>query len=126
MEQTHPIDAQIRAFLKTHVANHSELSVAVGHSASWLHKYVNGQGHATIDDLVRIAGLLMGLNLPALSETEQKLLKSCRALEGPDVLDVVAYAEHRKRLAQRGASRESSAPAAQTPPATTRKAHGKR
>lgn len=126
MEPPNPIDAHIRAFLKTHVANHSELSVAVGHSTSWLHKYVNGQGHATLDDLVRIAGLLMGLNLPALSETEQKLLKACRSLEAPDLQDVLAYAEHRGRLARRAPSKESSAPVRHIPPVTGRTARGKR
>lgn len=126
MEPTNPIDAHIRAFLKTHVANHSELSVAVGHSTSWLHKYVNGQGHATVDDLVRIAGLVMGLNLPTLSETEQKLLKACQSLAAPDLQDVVAYAEHRGRLARRAPSKESSAPTTHILPGTKRIARGKR
>lgn len=126
MELEHPIDAEIRAWLKRHVDNESELSLSSGHSSSWLHKYINGAGHATIDDLVRLAALLMGVNLPVLSETERKLLKSVQALEEPDQLDVLAYAEHRARLARRGQLKESSAPMAQTPPAKARTTRGKR
>lgn len=126
MELEHPIDAQLRAWLKDHVPNHSQLSVAVGHSKSWLHKYVNGDGHATIDDLVRLAGLLMGLNLPVLTETELQLLKEVRGLEEPNQQDVLAYAKLRRRLVQPGASKESSAPKARKPPATTNKARGTR
>lgn len=122
----HPIDAEIRAWLKAHVDNQSALSRAIGHSTSWLHKYVNGDGHATIDDLVRLAGLLMGLNLPTLTETERRLLKACSGLDEGDRQDVIAYAEHRARLARRGPSKESSAPAAHTPHAKASKARGTR
>lgn len=122
MALLHPIDAELRAWLKGHVENQSELSVAVGRSPSWLHKYINGAGHATLDDLVRLAGVLLGLNLPVLTEHQQKLLKASESLREPDLLDVIAYAEHRGRLARRAPSKESSAPAARTPPATKRKA----
>lgn len=124
MDLQHPIDAEIRTWLKRHVENKSELSVKVGHSTSWLHKYTNGDGHATIDDLVRLAGLVLGLNLPALTESEQKLLKACQALEEPDVLDVVAYAQHREKLARRGQSKESSERAAQMPRVTKKTKRG--
>lgn len=126
MDAVNPVDNEIRAWLKRHVTNESQLSVAVGHSPSWLHKYINGQGHATIDDLIKIAAVLFGVNLPALTETEQKLLKACRSLEESDQHDVLAYAEHRQRLARRAQSKESSEPAEDTPPATARKVRGKR
>jgi hypothetical protein len=112
----HPIDAEIRAWLKRHVPNKAELSKAVGHSGSWLHKLTNGVGHATIDDYVRMAGVLMGLDLPVLTPIEQKILKSVRCLEEADLLDVMAYADHRGRIARRGPSKESSAPAAHSHP----------
>lgn len=122
----HPIDAEIRTWLKRHVDNESKLSVAVGRSPSWLHKYINGSGHATLDDLVRLAGLLLGLDLPALTETERKLLKASQALGESDQLDVLSYAEHRGRLARREPSKESSAPVADTRRVTTNKGRGKR
>lgn len=124
MDQQHPIDAEIRAWLKSHIDNESQLSVAAGHSTSWLHKYINGQGHATIDDLVRIAALLLGVNLPALSETERRLLEACRGLDEPDLQDVIAYVKHRGRLARNAQSKESSAPTGRSPRATTRAKHG--
>lgn len=126
MEPNHPIDAEIRAWLKKIVPNKSAISLALGHGNSWLHKYVNGDGHATLDDLVRIAGLVIGLNLPVITETERRLLKACQGLEESDQLDVMAYAEHRARLARRGLSKESSAPATRTTPATASRARGRR
>lgn len=127
MDVEHPIDAEIREWLKRHVDNEKELSVAAGHSTSWLHKYVNGSGHATIDDLVRIAGLLFGLNLPAIRETERRLLKAVRGLDEHNLQDVLSYAELRaKRRAPHPPSTESSAPAVHTPPATTRTGRGTR
>jgi transcriptional regulator with XRE-family HTH domain len=120
----HPIDAEIRAWLKRHVDNQADLSVAVGHSKSWLGKYINGAGHATIDDLVKLAGRLLGVDLPALSDVERRLLRACQSLSATDVLDVTAYAEHRARLARRGGSKESSEPVARTLPTTTRTTRG--
>lgn len=126
MEPEHPIDAEIRAWLKKTVPNKTAISLALGHGNSWLHKYVNGDGHATIDDLVRIAGLLIGLNLPVLSDTERRLLKACQALDEQDRSDVVEYAEYRARLARRGPQKESTAPAAHTPQVKASKARGTR
>lgn len=118
MELAHHIDAEIRAWLKGHVDNQSELSLAIGRSKTWLHKYVNGQGTATIDDLVRLGGLIMGLNLPRLTATEQRLLKVVQSLNQTDQDDVMVYAEHRATLARRERLKESSEPGAKTPPAT--------
>lgn len=125
-EPEHPIDREIRAWLKIHAGNKSELSVKVGHSKSWLHKYTNGAGHATIDDLVRLAALLTGLNLPVLTEADRKLLKAIQGMNDSEKLDVVAYAEHRGRLAHRGRLKESSEPEERNHPLTTRKGRGKR
>lgn len=118
----HPIDLELRKWLAGHVENQTEISTGIGRSASWLHKYVNGDGQATIDDLVRIAGLLFGLNLPVLSESERKLLKACQGLDDADQVDVLAYAEHRGRLARREQSKESSEQSARSRRAIVRKA----
>lgn len=126
MEPGHPIDAEIRAWLKRLVENKADFSVKVGHSSSWLHKYVNGDGHATIDDLVRLAALLIGLNLPLLSEADRKLLRLNQELGEADRQDVMAYAEHRVRLARRAPLKESSAPVARIPRVRGRRAHEKR
>lgn len=123
----HPIDGAIRAWLERHVekGTASALSVAVGHSTSWLHKYINGAGHATIDDLVRLAGLLHGLNMPAITGAQRALLTACQGLDESDLQDVIDYVALRaKRRPPRAASKESSAPTAHTPPATGRKGRG--
>lgn len=127
MELTHPIDAEIRAWLKAHVKNKADLSVKVGRSSSWLHKLTEGDGHATIDDLVRMAALIFGLNLPVLTEDEQSLLKSVRALkEQSDRDEVLAYARHRVKLARPDTSTQSSAPTKRTMTARGHKARGTR
>jgi hypothetical protein len=128
MKVAHPIDAEIRAWLESHVDNASALSIALGHGNSWLHKYINGQGHATIDDLVRLAGLLFGLNLPALTVAQRELLEAARELGDEDALrELTAMVRHKIRVrARRDESRESIEPKAHTPPATTRKVRDKR
>jgi len=126
MDLEHPIDAELRRWLDAHVDNESEISLAIGRSKTWLHKYVNGAGHATIDDLVRLAGVLLGVNLPALTEAQRTLMKACAELTESDLLDVTEYAKHRAKLAQQSRSKESSAPAARKPQAKARAAHGTR
>jgi hypothetical protein len=126
MELRHPIDEELRRWLKAHVPNHKQMSLAVGHSESWLHKYVNGAGHATIDDLVRLAGMLLGLNLPFLSVPEHRLLKAFADLEEDDRVDVLEYTDHRAKLARQVRSKESSEPEARTPQARVRRARGTR
>lgn len=126
MAAEHPIDAAIRAWLEKHVGNQTELSVASGHSTSWLHKYINGAGHATIDDLVRLAGLLMGLNLPALSPLERRLLKAFRGAPEERKEDAVVVFENVAKGYRLVQPSESAAPVARTPPVRGRRAHGKR
>jgi transcriptional regulator with XRE-family HTH domain len=126
MECTHPIDNEIRANLRAMQPNQPALAEAIGRSQAWLSKYMAGRGHATIDDIVRIAAHLLGVNLPVLTATESRLLTAVQALEEDDQLDVLAYALHRARLAQRGPSRESSAPTEGMPLETKRRVRGKR
>lgn len=126
MGLTHPIDAEIRAWLKAHVKNKADLSVKVGRSSSWLHKLTEGDGHATIDDLVRMAALLFGMNLPVLTDGEQSLLKSVRGLKEREFDEVLEYARHRARLARHDTSTQSSEPATQTTTSRGHKARGRR
>jgi len=130
MELTHPLDAALRARLKHDPpTTQAEFAKSLGRSAGWLNKYMNGTGNATIDDVVRIVALLIGVETKPLTTDERKLLKAFRTFEAEDDRqDALAYLELRaKRLvARRGPSKESSEPAARTPPATSRKAPGKR
>ena len=126
MELTHPIEQEIRRFLREHVANQSEVSTAIGRSSSWLHKFVNGSGNATIDDLVRVAAVLFGLNLPALTEREQTLLRRFRAIDPERQDDVLAVVEAVGKNSRRAMQPESAAPAGRAPPVAARTARGKR
>lgn len=122
----HPIDAHIREWLRAHVHNEREISFAAGHGNSWLHKYINGNGTATVDDLVRVAAMLLGVNLPELSADELRLVTVFRSfVEDDEREELLAYAKHREKLAaQRGALKESSGPMARNLPAKGRKARG--
>lgn len=126
MELRHPIDEEIRARLRAADLNQVMFSAAIGRSQGWLSRYISGEGKATIDDVVRIAALLIGIGEQPLSDTERRLVKAVRKLEEEDRLDVLSYAEHRAKLARRAPLKESSAPARHTPPATGRTARGKR
>lgn len=61
-----------------------------------------------------------------VTETEQTLLDAFRSLPEGDRLEILAYADYRKQLAQPEPTKESSEHAAQTPPVTKRKARGTR
>lgn len=129
MELSHPLDAALRERLKTDTPDtQAKFAKAIGRSAGWLNKYMHGAGNATIDDVIRIVALLIGVETRPLSELERQLLKACQGFQDEaDLRDLIAYVEHRVKLAaRRGGSTESSAPAAHTPPATIRRAPGKR
>lgn len=126
MELRHPIDEEIRARLRAADLNQVTFSAAIGRSQGWLSRYISGEGKATIDDVVRIAALLIGISGQALSDTERRLMKALRKLEEDDRLDVLSYAEHRAKLARTATSKGSSAPATHTRPATKSTARGRR
>lgn len=129
MELSHPLDAALRDRLKADTPDtQAKFAQAIGRSPGWLNKYMHGAGNATIDDVVRIVALLIGVETRPLSSSERQLLKACQAFEDEaDLQDVIAYAEHRAKLAaRRGPSKESSARAARTPQETARKARGTR
>lgn len=106
----HPIDAEIRARLLQLDPHQKEFAKRIGRSPAWLHKWMNGRGHATIDDLIRIAADLIGVGgEPPLSELERRVLRLWRRVPDeaqPDMLAVLKMAGRR-----RGGS---SAPAART------------
>ncbi len=129
MNLAHPLDAALRERLKTDTPDtQANFAKAIGRSPGWLNKYMHGAGNATIDDVIRIVALLIGVETRPLSAIERKLLRACQAFEDEaDLQDVIAYAEHRAALlARRGPSKGSSEPVAHTPPATDRKVRGKR
>lgn len=124
----HPIDAHIREWLRAHVHNEKELSIQAGHGNAWLHKYINGNGAATVDDLVRVGAMLLGVNLPELSEDELKLVAIYRSFVDPDEREeLMAYAKHRESLAaQRDALKSPSELGLRNLPAKGRRARGTR
>jgi hypothetical protein len=120
MESRHPIDRELRIRLRE-LSNQAEFARQIGSKQSWLHKFINGSGHATVDDAIRIVAALMGVKSAALSEPEQKLLKIFRGLGEDQQDDVVQWLSTVRKRGHRG-SPGSAAPVAQTPPATARKA----
>ena len=114
MELSHPLDEAIRARIKAARPNQAEFAAKIGRSAGWLNKYMHGAGNATLDDVVRMLALLNGVEGPALSGTERRLLKAWRAIPLERQEDAIAVLENVARGYRRVPSQESAAPAART------------
>jgi transcriptional regulator with XRE-family HTH domain len=126
MDLSHPIDQAVRSKLRELAPNQVALASAIGRSQGWLNKYMQGDGTATIDDLVRIACAFIGVNVQPLSELERRLLKAFRGIPEDRRDDAVAVFEPIAKSYRLGRPQGSTAPAVHTPPATSRKARGRR
>lgn len=127
MALQHPIDSEIRARLKALKPNHAEFASAIGRSGGWLNKYIHGTGKATIDDVVRIAALLIGATAATpLTAMERRLLKAWRQIPQDRREDAVSVLETVARGYRRSLSQGSDGPAVRTPSATTNRGRGKR
>lgn len=126
MELSAPIDAALRARLKAAKPNQEQFGKAIGRSKGWVNKYMNGAGNATIDDAVRIAALLIGVETEPLSEWDRRALKVLRAAPKDRREDLVAVMETAARGYRRGQHPESNEPADGTPQATKSRARGTR
>jgi transcriptional regulator with XRE-family HTH domain len=100
MAVQHPVDTEIRERLRKLAPRQVELAKRLGRSQGWVNKYINGAGHATIDDVIRIAAILIGVDAIQLTEAEHRLLRAWRRLpvqRQEDVIDLVeAYAKRRR------------------------------
>jgi transcriptional regulator with XRE-family HTH domain len=127
MELRHPIDAEVRERLRKSEPNQIELAKRIGRSQGWVNKYMNGGGTATIDDLIRIAAAMIGVESSPLTGLERRLLKAFRGIQDAARRDdAVLVFEGIAKGYRRAQPPGSAAPAAHTPPATSRKARGKR
>lgn len=141
-------DAALRRQLRS-LRNQADFARTIGRRQPWLHKYANGAGHASIDDVIAIARAFPGWSgsldqfltqlagtLPqphserdmVRTQEERRLLRLWReATDGDDRTKLLAlietYVDQMKRLrrAQRQQERVSDRPAA-----AERKSRGKR
>lgn len=118
----HPIDAEIRDRLRRAGPHQEELAARLGRSTGWLNKYMNGAGHATIDDVIRIGAILIGVDAPRLTEMERRVLRGLRRLPAERQQDVLLYLEKVAGRRRGG----SSARAERIPRATNNKEPGTR
>ena len=126
MTLEHPIDEEIRARLRAiEGLNQTDFARRTGTNRSWLHKYINGKGHASIDDAIKIVATLLGATAQPLSERDQRLLKVWRGLSEDQQEDAIAMLRSVTK-GRRAPRPESAAPSAQTPPATASRARGTR
>lgn len=128
-QQQHPIDQEVRnrlrALFESGVVSQAEFARRSGVKQPWLFQYARGKGHATIDEVIRMAAVYAGVDAMPLTTSESELVRLCRGLASDDDReDLLAYA--RMRVRRRVPSKESSAPAARTLPATARRARGTR
>jgi transcriptional regulator with XRE-family HTH domain len=125
MELRHPIDEEIRGKLRALGPHQTALARQIGRSTSWLNKYMNGAGTATIDDVVRIAAALIGFQSEALTDAERRLLKAYRGMRDDRQDDAVALVQTMARANPREQHQELDAPPAHTSQAGARKGRGK-
>lgn len=123
-----PIDAvvreRIRALIDSGAISESEFARRSGTKQPWLHRYVRGEGHASIDEVIRLSATYSGVQAMPLTESESELVRLWRALKTDDDReDLLAYARMRVRLLR---SKESSAPESRTTPARVSKVRGTR
>jgi len=122
MAISHPIDTEIRDRLRALKVNQQDFARALGRSQGWLNKYLNGVGHATIDDVIRIAALLIGAEALKLTDTERQLLRAWRRLpedQQQNALDFLRAFASRQRP-------RSGGRAGRTGPTANHKAPGRR
>lgn len=127
MGSEHPIDQEVRsrlrALFESGAITESEFARRAGLRQPWLHRYVRGEGHANIDEVIRLAAVYAGVQAMQLTPDENELLRLWRGLRTVDDReDVVAYLRLRARRQQ---PKESTEPAPRTLPQTARKARGK-
>lgn len=126
MDLKHPLDAALRERLKAAGPKQQEFGKAIGRSAGWVNKYMHGAGNATIDDVVRIVALLIGVEVQPLTAIERRLLKAWRKIHPDRQDDAVVVLENVSKGYRRPQSQGSDGPEVRTPQATERTARGKR
>lgn len=120
MPLQHPIDREIRDRLRRLGPKQGSFARAIGRSQGWLNKYMNGAGHATVDDVIRIAAVLIGAEMPKLTDAQRRLLHAWDQIPAESQEDAVNLFEVYARRLRRGLPPRSTAPKGQTPPATER------
>jgi len=95
-----PIDAVFRAKLRAEVPNVSEFARQIGWSQGTLHKYMNGGGHASIDDIARMTAQLSNPASPR-NKRESQLLQLFRRLGNNTDDEDDVFDDIRKKLRRR-------------------------
>jgi transcriptional regulator with XRE-family HTH domain len=126
MELQHPFDAALRARLRSQkdTLHQAKFAKAIGRSPGWLHKYMHGTGSATLDDAIRMAALLIGLEAPQeqLSELERRVVKNLRSIPSEiHRADVARVLEQIAKNYREGQPLESNGPSPRKGSAATRK-----
>jgi hypothetical protein len=108
-----PLDEELRERLRKFVTASSsaaarprqiELAKRIGRNPAWLNKYVNGAGHATVDDVIRMIAIVIGIDGPRLTDEEQRVLRAWRRVpveKKPDGLFFLRGLGRRPRRATR-------------------------
>src|SRR5262245_17803502 len=87
------LDPLFRARLRAMITNQKDIARRIGRTQTWLNKYINGAGKATIDDVVLLTALVvLGAEAPPpLTAEQRKLLRVWDALAPRARAHVKAY-----------------------------------
>jgi transcriptional regulator with XRE-family HTH domain len=123
----HPLDAALRKHVRDLNPYQNGIAERIGRSQSWLNKYLNGAGKATIDDVIRlVAVVVLGVDgTPSLTAEQRKLLRDWEGLpsEGRRAVKSVLAIWNMRRREQHS---KSSARAEQKNHGTTGRSPGTR
>lgn len=89
MDLANPLDNELRERLKRSPLKQTDVAKAIGRRQPWLNRWMHGSGHATVDDVVRILALLIGIERPPISDVERRVLKALQSVP-EDVREDVA------------------------------------
>jgi hypothetical protein len=107
-----PIDKDIRERLKKLVTASGsattarvlqiEIAKRIGRSPAWVNKYVNGVGHATVDDAIRILAIVIGIDAVRLTVDEHRALRAWRRVPVEKQEDGLFFLQGLRRRSRRG------------------------
>jgi transcriptional regulator with XRE-family HTH domain len=125
MAVRHPIDEEIRERLRQLKPRQNDLAKQIGRSPAWVNKYLNGAGHATIDDLIRIIAIVIGVDPSRLTDAERQLLRAWRRIPAEKQQDVVDFVRALGRRRRPRRATQSDARSGQTTRAANSKGPGR-
>jgi plasmid maintenance system antidote protein VapI len=126
MARQHPIDKGVRDYLRNAGLNETEFARAIGWNQATFHRWINGEGHATIDDIVRMVAQVIGANPKPMTGLELRLVRALSKVPEEIQEDAVAVFERHEKMLRHSRAQQSTEPEAHNSPAKASRGREKR